>query len=122
MAASETELVAAIAAAPDDDAPRLVYADWLLDRGDPRGELVVAQCALDRIEATDGPRGETRALRERVRSLIALHRPTWLEPILDVMVGDFELRRGFVEHVTLFVPSLDAATQPRLRDAAPLLR
>jgi uncharacterized protein (TIGR02996 family) len=29
-----------ILARPDDDAPRLIYADWLLDQGDPRGELV----------------------------------------------------------------------------------
>jgi uncharacterized protein (TIGR02996 family) len=30
----------AILAAPDDDAPRLVYADWLEERGDPRAEFV----------------------------------------------------------------------------------
>jgi len=29
-----------ILARPDDDAPRLIYADWLLDQGDPRGDLV----------------------------------------------------------------------------------
>jgi uncharacterized protein (TIGR02996 family) len=29
-----------ILARPDDDAPRLIYADWLLDRDDPRGELI----------------------------------------------------------------------------------
>jgi uncharacterized protein (TIGR02996 family) len=30
----EDALLAAVAAAPDDDAPRLVYADWLQERGD----------------------------------------------------------------------------------------
>ena len=34
------ELHAAVLAAPDDDAPRMVYADWLIERGDPRGELI----------------------------------------------------------------------------------
>jgi uncharacterized protein (TIGR02996 family) len=32
------ELLAAVLASPDDDAPRLVYADWLHERDDPRGE------------------------------------------------------------------------------------
>lgn len=25
---------------PDDDAPRLVYADWLEEQGDPQAELI----------------------------------------------------------------------------------
>ena len=28
---------------PDDDAPRLIYADWLEERGDPRGEFIRVQ-------------------------------------------------------------------------------
>jgi uncharacterized protein (TIGR02996 family) len=32
--------VRAIVAAPADDAPRLVYADWLDERGDPRGDYL----------------------------------------------------------------------------------
>jgi uncharacterized protein (TIGR02996 family) len=35
--------VLAIAQSPDDDS-RLMYADWLDDRGDPRGELIRVQC------------------------------------------------------------------------------
>ncbi len=32
---------------PDDDAPRLVYADWLTDNGDPeRADFIRAQCRL----------------------------------------------------------------------------
>src|SRR3954464_7473516 len=34
MSADETALVAAVQAAPQDDAPRLVYADWLQEHGD----------------------------------------------------------------------------------------
>ena len=30
---------------PDHDAPRLLYADWLEERGDPRGEFIRVQCA-----------------------------------------------------------------------------
>jgi uncharacterized protein (TIGR02996 family) len=43
-------LVAAVLAAPDDDGPRLVLADYLIERGDPRGELIVVQCKLARSE------------------------------------------------------------------------
>jgi uncharacterized protein (TIGR02996 family) len=32
-------LVDAILAAPDDDEPRLIYADWLTEHGDPRGQI-----------------------------------------------------------------------------------
>ena len=39
----ERELIAEILAAPHDDVPRLVYADWLIDRGGAwaaRGEAI----------------------------------------------------------------------------------
>jgi len=45
---SEHALLAAIAAAPDDDEPRLVFADWLQQRGDPWGELIVTACEHER--------------------------------------------------------------------------
>lgn len=44
------ELVQAIRRAPDEDAPRLIAADWLMERRDPRGEyiaLAVHRGALD---------------------------------------------------------------------------
>jgi uncharacterized protein (TIGR02996 family) len=37
--------IRAIVAAPADDAPRLVYADWLDERGDPRGTYLRAEIA-----------------------------------------------------------------------------
>ncbi|HEU0037622.1 MAG TPA: TIGR02996 domain-containing protein [Kofleriaceae bacterium] len=49
----EAELLAAILADPDDDAPRLVYADWLSERGDPRGAQIVAACELARMDRRD---------------------------------------------------------------------
>ena len=36
----------AILAAPDDDTPRLIYADWLEERGDLRGEFIRLQVEL----------------------------------------------------------------------------
>jgi uncharacterized protein (TIGR02996 family) len=35
-----------IQANPDDDLPRLIYADWLEDQGDPRAELLRRFVAL----------------------------------------------------------------------------
>jgi uncharacterized protein (TIGR02996 family) len=52
----ESAFWAAIAVAPDDDLPKLVFADWLDERRDPRGEClrwIVAehkQPAFDRID------------------------------------------------------------------------
>jgi uncharacterized protein (TIGR02996 family) len=47
---SERELLAAMRAAPDDPAPRLIYADHLLAHGDLRGELIILD-ELDRAGA-----------------------------------------------------------------------
>lgn len=44
-------LLAAIEAAPHDEAARMVYADWLLERGASRGELVRVQLARRRDRA-----------------------------------------------------------------------
>ena len=41
----EDAFLVAIRVNPTDDAPRLVYADWLDDQGDPRGELIRVQMA-----------------------------------------------------------------------------
>src|SRR5439155_16650690 len=38
----------AVLDAPDDDAPRLMYADWLTERGDPLGEFIRLQIELER--------------------------------------------------------------------------
>src|SRR5947209_6043535 len=42
--------LAAILGAPDDDLPRLIYADWLDERGDPaRAEFILLQVELARL-------------------------------------------------------------------------
>jgi uncharacterized protein (TIGR02996 family) len=108
------ELLAAIEAAPEDDEPRLVYADLLLEEGDPWGELIRVQVELARVAPAD-PHRKVLVTRDRVlqRTLRGrLERPPGL---------GFELRRGFVEHV---MGSLDliVAQAPRLFADHPLLR
>ncbi|MFT3712350.1 MAG: TIGR02996 domain-containing protein [Archangium sp.] len=59
----EDGLLKAITAAPDDDGPRLVYADWLEERGDARGEFIRLQVQLARG-------GTNVELQRRVNTLL----------------------------------------------------
>ena len=72
---TEAALVAAIAAAPDDDAPRLVFADWLAERGDLRGELIHLQVARAAMRAGDERAKPTQA---RIDEFLEAHRTAWL--------------------------------------------
>jgi uncharacterized protein (TIGR02996 family) len=99
---------------PDDDGVRLVYADWLEERGEPRAEFIRADCALARLRAGDPRRP---ALEGRRRQLLAEHGDAWLGRLRDLAYG-WAFRRGFVEEVTV-----DARHFPRHADtffAAPL--
>jgi uncharacterized protein (TIGR02996 family) len=42
----ETAFLQAIRDRPTEDGPRLIYADWLDERGDPRGEIIRLDCTL----------------------------------------------------------------------------
>jgi uncharacterized protein (TIGR02996 family) len=54
LAADELAFLRGICDSPDDDAPRLVLADWLEEHGQgERAEFVRVQCELARIEAGD---------------------------------------------------------------------
>ena len=91
-------LLAAILATPDDDTPRLVYADWLDENGDPeRAEFIRTQIQLGRAP--------TLTLRAREKTLLAAHADEWLAPLrekggpLDHGEAHGEFRRGFLEVV-----------------------
>jgi uncharacterized protein (TIGR02996 family) len=51
----EEAFTLAMLAAPREDAPRLVYADWLDARGDPRGELLRITTQIEMIERSEWP-------------------------------------------------------------------
>jgi len=87
---SEAELVQMILEEPADDGRRLVYADWLLERGDPRGELISLQ-----FKRRDQGLTGNEARRERV--LLKQHGREWLgelEPVIERK--GVELERGFL--------------------------
>jgi len=72
---AEAALLEEIRARPDDDAPRLVYADWLTQRGDPHGELIMRQCTRARTSARQT---RTRArLQLQITQLLA-EQPGWV--------------------------------------------
>jgi uncharacterized protein (TIGR02996 family) len=63
---SEDAFIRAILASPEDASPRLIYADWLEERGDPRGEYIRLLCALDSRSGADR---QAAKLRKRLRIL-----------------------------------------------------
>lgn len=89
--------VQAILENPDDDTPRLIYADWLDERGDPRGEFVRIQCYLAAIPADD----ERRSLLEQYeRELLARHQERWLGELRPLLSG-WTFHRGFLDSITV---------------------
>lgn len=82
------QLYDAVLADPDDDAPRLAYANWLTERGDPWGELISVQIARTRAD--------TPVLETHERELLeALSPPSRT------------YRRGFVEVLRSWSDDLD---------------
>jgi uncharacterized protein (TIGR02996 family) len=112
---SNEAFLQAILEDPDDDAPRLVYADWLEKRGDPRGEFIRVQCQLARLAPGDARHFK---LYRRMEQLWAAHSETWLQPFhralaerslslralfygsMDLPRGPF-FDRGFLEGVSM---------------------
>jgi uncharacterized protein (TIGR02996 family) len=83
---------------PDDDTPRLVYADWLEEQGDSeRAEFIRVQCALERL-AEDDPR--RAGLEGRERELRRRYGERWAG-VLARRVRSFGFRRGLIEVVQL---------------------
>lgn len=122
MHAREAEFLKAVLAAPDDDAPRLVLADFLSGQGDPRGEFIALQCRL-----AAAPDDEARrALRIAENKLLAAHEATWTAAFFDVAKSTpfrkvkVAFHRGFLEEATLPLEALDDLAP--LFEAAPLLR
>jgi uncharacterized protein (TIGR02996 family) len=81
-------LLAAVHAEPDSDEVRLVYADWLQERGDPRGEFVMLQ-----VRAAQGR--ATAADAKRARALLREHEDAWLGGLANVLTGT-SFERGFL--------------------------
>jgi uncharacterized protein (TIGR02996 family) len=84
----ERALLDEIYAAPDDDGVRSIYADWLIEQGDPLGNFIVLQLAR-------AARKEPLASDEEQR-LVDANWSRWIgEPTSILAAGDVAFERGF---------------------------
>src|SRR5438874_7243327 len=128
MHPADAAFLRAIRAAPDDDLPRLIYADYLDERGDPRGEFIRLQIERPRLPRSDPRRAELKA---REDELLRRHREDWEGPLADV-VSRADFRRGFIDYVFVMAEKFLAhadmlfawapITSVKLRDTAGHLR
>jgi uncharacterized protein (TIGR02996 family) len=79
--------LAAIAADPDDNEIRLVFADWLSEQGDARGELMRLQCEEASL-SPDDPRSQV--LCQQAAELRSQHAATLHGHLPDGVQVDFE--------------------------------
>lgn len=81
MTTDREALIAGIAADPDNDLRRLVFADWLEEHGEPeRAEFTRLQ-----IEARHTPTAELKPLDFRARALFRRHGAMWFAPFLRAL-------------------------------------
>jgi len=86
-----------VVAEPDDDTPRLVYADWLDENGQPdRAAFIRAQVEAFRAEPYSP---KVRATAATAFALLQKHRLPWSEHLLTLYVDAFRWERGFIGHV-----------------------
>ena len=109
--AMRARLIGEVVAQPGDDGPRLVLADWLLEREDPRGELIQLQC---RHAIAPSP-----ALAARADQLIAEHGVRWSAYLLPE-ARDPVFERGFVARVATDNPEALHQRSDALRAHGPL--
>jgi carbon storage regulator len=67
----EDAFVQAILEGPGDEGLRLIFADWLEERGDPLGEYLRLRCRLREVDAL------RKNLQERERALWGEHGRAW---------------------------------------------
>jgi uncharacterized protein (TIGR02996 family) len=103
-------LLSAILAQPDEDTPRLIYADWLQENGQPeRADFIRAQVWASQAE----PYSPQAGAHERVAArLLERHAGEWVREVRLRALG-WKFARGFVEHA-------DVNTASFPRDAAAL--
>lgn len=96
----QAALLRAIVAHPDDDTPRLVYADWLEEHGDSEQAGFIRD-SIKLAGMKKRAKGRT-ALRERLEELVAARCGNWYGPLginFDTITID-RYHRGFPYRVT----------------------
>lgn len=113
MSPTRAALEAALAADPDDPARHAAYADLLIEEGDPRGEFVRLQLAL---EDRDQPADRLHAMQQGADELVRRHAAEWLGPLAPFVADDrrgagpavgLDWRRGWIDLI-----EVEALTDP----------
>jgi uncharacterized protein (TIGR02996 family) len=114
MTRDEKALLAAICGEPEEDTPRLAYADWLDETGDPvksaRAEFIRLCCELSSIAQSVPAHHESeeyQAKSKRADQLAAEHYRVWLRPLFNIPKLKWPARvfwwhmydRGFISYV-----------------------
>jgi uncharacterized protein (TIGR02996 family) len=96
-------LESALVENPDDLATHYAYADYLQEQGDPRGEFIQLQLAL---EDTQRSGAEWRKMQARAKELLQVHHRQWLGVLADELLpseedsDEYPLRWWFTNYLT----------------------
>ena len=109
----EPFLEAIIETADDDLTPHLIYADWLMERGDPLGEFIHVQLQLEDPQV---PLRRRPGLQQRERQLLAHNVRGWLGELTPFLIDQrlhgarspgrtqnytYEFRRGQLAEISV---------------------
>lgn len=104
----EAAQLKAVLDAPQDDAPRLAYAQWIESQGDAislaRGELIRAQIDLVHMDPAVLSSGLAFGAQQRISDLIDRHGSSWGQALAG-WVDAFQFERGFVGWIKLSAQS-----------------
>ncbi|MBO0697704.1 MAG: TIGR02996 domain-containing protein [Zavarzinella sp.] len=118
-AATDTAFRRSILEAPDDDAPRLVYADWLDEHGESdRAEFIRLQIRYARMSPGDPDRP---ALKSVVDQIGQAHHVEWVNQLPQFDDVHWEIfDRGFISAVRFDSPDAFFAAAKKVFAAAPI--
>ncbi|AMV28215.1 Leucine Rich repeats (2 copies) [Gemmata sp. SH-PL17] len=123
VAQDERPFLDAILATPDDDTPRLVFADWLDERGQnddaARAALIRAQCQLEHLAPGSAAR---RVLERAAKAILKEHGERWAQELAGAKIcRSWTFRRGFLDGVSMSATTF-AQKAERLFEIAPTVR
>jgi uncharacterized protein (TIGR02996 family) len=114
------QLLAAICAHPEEDTPRLVFADWLDEHGEhDRAAFIREQIALGAIPR-DTPAGYARHEESRRKWLAHIYRWRAELPAIEGMTWGAVFERGFVQYASVASPAVFVKHGANIMAAAPI--
>ncbi len=116
------QFLRSIEADPEDDTPRLVFADWFEEHGDEdRARFIRLQCEYHRRYGEDwlpGSSAHRRKMEREIEAILKRHREEWSRG-LPAWAREKEFKRGFLHvHSMTGKQFLDSAAA--IRAVAPL--